>query len=216
MVYVMRNGRRVIAALSFLLLCCGVHVHAQRVAVKTNALGWLTASPNVEAEFVLGSHVSLNMGIAANPISTDNFKTTFTHFQPEVRYWLNRPMVSHFLGITAFVNNFDMMVKDVHHKGDAYAAGLTYGYAWVLGDHWNIEATAGVGVLRYRQFKYDKGTPKPGAVNDSKTTIAHYLGRRQRQMCIRDSIRPTDPRAGAYHKPAGKKCSECKCVESGQ
>ena len=65
-------------------------------------------------------------------------------------------MVSHFLGITAFVNNFDMMVKDVHHKGDAYAAGLTYGYAWVLGDHWNIEATAGVGVLRYRQFKYDR------------------------------------------------------------
>ena len=84
MVYVMRNGRRVIVALSFLLLCCGVHVHAQRVAVKTNALGWLTASPNVEAEFVLGSHVSLNMGIAANPISTDNFKTTFTHFQPEI------------------------------------------------------------------------------------------------------------------------------------
>ena len=52
MVYVMRNGRRVIVALSFLLLCCGVHVHAQRVAVKTNALGWLTASPNVEAEFI--------------------------------------------------------------------------------------------------------------------------------------------------------------------
>ena len=63
MVYVMRNGRRVIVALSFLLLCCGVHVHAQRVAVKTNALGWLTASPNVEAEFVLGSHVSLNIWI---------------------------------------------------------------------------------------------------------------------------------------------------------
>ncbi len=118
-------------------------MHAQRVDVKTNALGWLTASPNVEAEFVLGSHVSLNIGIAANPISTDNFKTTFTHFQPEVRYWLNRLMVSHFLGITAFVNNFNMMVKDVHHKGDAYAAGLTYGYVWVLGDHWNIEATAG-------------------------------------------------------------------------
>ena len=149
MVYVMRNGRRVIVALSFLLLCCGVHVHAQRVAVKTNALGWLTASTKVEAEFVLG-----------------------THFQPEVRYWRNRPMVSHFLGITAFVNNFNMMVKDVHHKGDAYAAGLTYGYVWVLGDHWNIEATAGVGVLRYRQFKYDKGIPKPDAVNDSKPTIA--------------------------------------------
>ena len=59
MVYVMRNGRRVIVALSFLLLCCGVHVHAQRVAVKTNALGWLTASPNVEAESVSYTHLTL-------------------------------------------------------------------------------------------------------------------------------------------------------------
>ena len=151
MVYALRNGRRVVALLSFLLLCCGVHVHAQRVAVKTNTLGWLTASPNVEAEFVLGRHISLNMGVAANPISTDNFKTTFTHFQPEVRYWLNRPMVSHFLGVTAFANNFNMLVKDVHHKGDALAVGLTYGYA---------------------QFKYDKGAPKPDAANDSKTTLA--------------------------------------------
>ena len=45
MVYVMRNGRRALAALSFLLVCCGVHVHAQRVAVKTNALDWLFLSP---------------------------------------------------------------------------------------------------------------------------------------------------------------------------
>ena len=95
MVYALRNGRRVVALLSFLLLCCGVHVHAQRVAVKTNTLGWLTASPNVEAEFVLGRHISLNMGVAANPISTDNFKTTFTHFQPEVRYLELQHLVKH-------------------------------------------------------------------------------------------------------------------------
>lgn len=173
MVYVTRNGCRLMAALSFLLLSCSsAYVHAQRVAIKTNTLGWLTASPNLEAEFILGRHVSFNMGVMANPISTNNFKTTFTHFQPEVRYWLNRPMVSHYLGVTAFMNNFDMMIKDVHHKGDALAVGLTYGYAWVLNDHWNMEATAGLGVLRYRQFKYDRGAQKPSAPNDIKTTIA--------------------------------------------
>ena len=37
MVYVMRNGRRVIVALSFLLLCCGVHVHAQHNNRNDNA-----------------------------------------------------------------------------------------------------------------------------------------------------------------------------------
>lgn len=173
MVYVNRNGHRIRVILTFLLfLCVAVHTYAQRVAIKTNTLGWLTASPNIEAEFVLGSHFSLDMSIMANPISTDKLKTRFTHFQPEVRYWLNRPMVSHFVGVTAFVNNFNMMFDEVHHKGDALAAGFTYGYAWVLGKHWNIEATAGVGLLRYRQFKYDEGMPKPDAVNDKKTTIA--------------------------------------------
>ena len=171
MVNVVRNGRRAIATLSFLLFF-NVCLEAQHTAVRTNVLGWLTASPNIEAEFVLDSHFSLNMGVAANPLSTDKLKTTFTHFQPEVRYWINRPMVSHFVGVTAFVNSFDMMVKDVCHKGDAYAAGITYGYAWVLSKHWNIEATAGIGVLRYRQFKYDKDTPKPSAVNDRKNMIA--------------------------------------------
>lgn len=162
MVYALRNGRRVVALLSFLLLCCGVHVHAQRVAVKTNTLGWLTASPNVEAEFVLGRHISLNMGVAANPISTDNFKTTFTHFQPEVRYWLNRPMVSHFLGVTAFATILICWLKMCITKAMRWAVGLTYGYAWVLNDHWNIEATAGIGVMRYRQFKYDQGCSETG------------------------------------------------------
>ena len=125
-------------------------------------------------------------------ISTDNFKTTFTHFQPEVRYWLNRPMVSHFLGITAFVNNFDMMVKDVHHKGDAYAAGLTYGYAWVLGDHWNIEATAGVGVLRYRQFKYDKGLSLIHISEPTRLGMISYA-----VFCLKKKKKTTDVVAGS-------------------
>ncbi len=173
MVHATTKGYRVRSALFFLLFSLMVgHTYAQRVAVKTNALGWLTASPNLEAEFVLGSHVSFDMSVMANPISTNKFKTTFTHFQPEVRYWLNRPMVSHFVGLTTFVNNYNLMFNDVHRKGDAWGAGLTYGYAWVLGEHWNIEATAGLGVLRYRQFKYDKGMPKPDAINDKKTVLA--------------------------------------------
>ena len=49
---------------------------------------------------------------------------------------------------------------------------ITKAMRWQLNDHWNIEATAGIGVMHYRQFKYDKGAPKPDAANDSKTTLA--------------------------------------------
>ena len=62
-----------------------------------------------------------------------------------------------------------MCITKVMHT----AAGLTYGYVWVLGDHWNIEATAGsgyvvlpVGSSMIRVFR------NLDAVNDSKTTIA--------------------------------------------
>ena len=171
-IYATSNTRKGMVALAFLSLCGSMHLHAQRVALKTNALEWLTATPNMEAEFVWGKHVSFNVGIAANPVSTENLKLTFIHFQPELRYWLNRPMVSHFVGLTAFANNFDITMNGKHHKGDALAAGITYGYAWILSKRWNLEATAGIGVLKYRQFKYDKGTPKPNGINDSKTMIA--------------------------------------------
>lgn len=166
------NNYRNIIILLLLLSLGTVPVFGQKMALKTNALGWVTATPNMEAEFVLNRHISLCMGIAANPISTDKIKTRFTHFQPEVRYWINRPMVSHFVGITAFTNSFDIMLDDKYHKGDAVAAGLTYGYAWILGNHWNMELTAGIGMLKYRQFEYEKGTARPAYHNGIKTIIA--------------------------------------------
>ena len=64
----MRNGRvgnSCVIISVIMLWCAGART---TVAVKTNALGWLTASPNVEAEFVLGSHVSLEHGDCTNPI----------------------------------------------------------------------------------------------------------------------------------------------------
>ena len=80
-------------------------------------------------------------------------------------------MVSHFLGITAFVNNFDMMVKDASQRR-CIRRRFDLWIRMVLGDHWNIEATAGVGVLRYRQFKHDKVPRNRVRSTISKTTIA--------------------------------------------
>lgn len=155
-----------------LFLVCGVYVKAQKVAVKTNALAWLTASPNIEVECVLGRHFSLDLGVAGNPVKAKKLQTTYVHVQPEVRYWLNRPMVSHYFGLTGFVNNFSMLFKETRHKGDAFAAGITYGYAWAIGKHWNIEANVGAGVVRYRQFKYDKNQQRPVEPNEIKTVLA--------------------------------------------
>lgn len=167
-----RDLKRCKAIAVFVLLLLTCNAQAQRVAIKTNTLGWLTASPNIEAEFTLSHHFSLNMSVAGNPLKTDKIETRFVHVQPEVRYWLNRPMVSHFFGITAFNNSYRTLWDDTKRDGHAWAAGVTYGYARALSKHWNFEATVGFGLLRYEQFKYNDTATKPDAYNDKKTTWA--------------------------------------------
>ncbi len=169
--FFMKSCRTLVVLLLF-LLGGGTYLQAQKVAVKTNALAWLTASPNIEVECVLGRHFSLDLGVMGNPVKTKDLRTTFIQVQPEMRYWLNRPMSSHYLGLTGFLSDFNMLLKQNRHKGDACAVGLTYGYAWAIGKHWNIEANIGVGVLRYRQFKYGKDAQRPIATNDRKTMLA--------------------------------------------
>ena len=86
--------------------------------------------------------------------------------QPELRYWFGRPMARHFLGLTAFYSSYDACFKNKKRYGDASAAGITYGYDFVLGKRWNLEATVGIGALRYRQFGYAVEDPKPGNINE--------------------------------------------------
>ena len=52
-----------------------------------------------------------------------------------------------FLG-TKFSN-----LKDYRYEGWFAGAGIAYGYAWMLGKHWNLEAEIGVG---YAYTRYDK------------------------------------------------------------
>ena len=51
-----------------------------------------------------------------------------------------------------------MVHKGKAHKGEAAGPGLTYGYAWPLSKRFNLEFSAGVGALWYREKKYPEGT----------------------------------------------------------
>ena len=59
-----RNLGKILFVLS--LLSCGTIAMAQRIALKTNTLYWATLSPNVEAEFRLSRHFTLDLGATAN------------------------------------------------------------------------------------------------------------------------------------------------------
>ena len=64
---------------------------------------------------------------------------------------------------TGFTPNFTIegniavtkSVKDARYEGWLAGGGVTYGYQWVLGRHWNAEAAVSVGYehLRYKKFE---------------------------------------------------------------
>ena len=171
----MRVKKNIVKCKCFLLLIfllCSVDIYSQRVAVKTNGLYWLTLSPNIGGEFVLSDHLSLDVGVAFNPFRISDLQLKFVQVQPELRYWFGRPMSQHYVGITAFYADNKSRFKDNMYYGDSFAGGVTYGYAWILGKRWNLEAFAGIGYLHYRQFKYPAGGIRPGRPNKKGGTVA--------------------------------------------
>ena len=165
-----RLGKLII--FSLLLSYCSAAM-AQRIALKTNALYWATLSPNIGAEFRLSRHYTLDLSVAGNFSSTiGNNNLKFQQVAPELRYWFSRPMARHFVGLTTFAANYNLRMGDNKYDGDAFAAGLTYGFDWVISRRWNIETTLGAGVVKYRCFDYPVGGVKPLSPNKDKTVFA--------------------------------------------
>ena len=51
-------------------------------------------------------------------------------------------------------------LENNRYKGHALGGGIAYGYAWMLGKHWNLEAEVGVGYAHawFDQYSYaDEG-----------------------------------------------------------
>ncbi len=147
--------------------------YAQRVAIKTNAIDWLTMTPNLGLETRLSPRFSLDISVAVNPfdVSIMDVSNRNMRIQPELRYWFNRPMARHYMGLALLGGFYDTKIRSRIYEGDIIAGGLIYGYALVLSRHWNVEFTAGIGVGKMRAYKYRSYEPKPENINYSKWTI---------------------------------------------
>ena len=130
---------------------------ARKIAVKSNLLGWATATPTLGTEIGLDDRWTLNTHIYYNPFTfKDNRKWKHIRVQPEVRYWLCQKFNGHFFGLHVLYTHFNAGqvplpfgifpdVKKYRYQGNTYGAGLSYGYQWILTPRWSIEGSIGVG-----------------------------------------------------------------------
>ena len=135
-------------------------------ALKTNAIYWATATPNVGVEFRLAPRWSLEAEVGLNPFTGKDddgaYGKSIKHFRlhPEARYWFCETFYGHFLGLHVpyliyNVSDIDWLgTGGERHQGWGAGVGVSYGYNWVLGKHWNVEATIGVGYLYLESDTY--------------------------------------------------------------
>lgn len=153
-----------LAVIAFLAFAASAS--AQKAAVKTNALYWATATPNVGFEFAMGNRWTVELSGGYNPWTFDtekNIKVKHFLVSPEVRYWFCESFQGHFLGLNGNYTLFnisgihipELFESSKRYEGWAVGAGLTYGYAFPIARRWNMEFNLGLGLwyTEYDQFE---------------------------------------------------------------
>lgn len=149
-------GKKILLTGAALLCLCSNASYAQRIALKTNMLYLATLTPNIELETRIAPKFTSSISIAGNFYKyKENYEPGFLLIEPEIRYWFERPMARHFLGIAGLYGDYNVKWGDMRHDGDAIGAGLTYGYDFVIGRRWNIELSLAAGMAHIRDIKYN-------------------------------------------------------------
>ena len=128
------------------------------IAVKTNLLYDLLVAPNIELELPLGRKARWSlMAEYTNPWwRWDRLSQSYEIQEGglELRHWFSprcaygRPcLTGHFWGLYGAVAKYDLEHNEVGDQGEIVSGGLTYGYAWPLSKHWNLELSASAGVI---------------------------------------------------------------------
>lgn len=149
---------------------------AQKVALKTNLLSDALLNVNAGVELGLAPRWTLDLSGQYNAWTVNEHKWKHWLVQPEARYWLCDRFAGHFFGLHAMggqynIGNIGNSLKFLDHHFGAFkdhrwqgwfaGAGIAYGYAWVLGKHWNFEAEIGVGYVHSHYDEYEcKTCPK--------------------------------------------------------
>ena len=169
-------------SLCIIFLFIGISLSAQDIAIKTNLLYDISTTINLGAEFRLAPKWTLDLSANYNPFTfSDSKKWKHWMVQPEARYWLCEAFNGHFLGLHsgyAFYNaggvRFpfqDKSTRDYRYQGWATGVGFSYGYSWILGKRWNLEATLGFGYIYSSYDKYECATCGDFKNSDKK----HYF-----------------------------------------
>lgn len=181
--------KRIILFLAIFIAGASQTVRGQDVAVKTNLAADGFLNPNLGVEVGLAPKWTLDVigQVNAWTLSHDR-RWKHWALQPGVRYWLCDRFSAHFIGAHVHGGQYNIggidgrvnflgtdfrKLKDNRYQDWFVGAGVSYGYAWILDRHWNLEAEIGVG---YSYTRYDKYRCAGCGKKIEEDKPHHYVG----------------------------------------
>lgn len=144
--------------------------HSQNVALKTNLLSDVFADVNFGIEVGMAPRWTFELTGDFNGWNVNDHRWRHFLVQPEFRYWFCSKFSGNFIGIHAIGGNYNFGnisnnvkflgsdfsgLTDHRYQGWGVGGGISYGHSWILGQHWNLEATIGVGYIFTRFDTYE-------------------------------------------------------------
>lgn len=144
---------------------------AQQVALKSNILYDATATINLGVEIRVAPKWSIDVSGNLNAWSfAEGRRWKHWLVQPEARFWLCDATAGHFFALHGLGGQYNFghlpfarnlagidfgNLRSHRYQGWYAGAGLGYGYSWILGKHWNLEAELGLGWVYTKYDKYE-------------------------------------------------------------
>lgn len=172
--------------------------NGQNIGVKTNLIDDALQDINLGLEIGLAPRWTLDVPASYNSwILSHGRRWKHWWVQPGARYWFCDRFGGHFIGFHAHGGQYNIggvdgkvkflgwdgngkyvgtdfsKFKDARYQGWFVGGGISYGYAWVLGTHWNLEAEIGVG---YAYTRYDKFRCTGCGKKIEENVPHHYVG----------------------------------------
>ncbi|MDE7069772.1 MAG: DUF3575 domain-containing protein, partial [Alistipes sp.] len=148
-----------------------------RLAVKTNLIYDLALMPSLEVEYRIDDRWSVGVegDVAWWRNSPKHKYYQVAAIVPEGRYWFRtrKPWHGHYVGLFAGGTWYDLENGGTGYRGEAFLAGISYGYMWPVSRSLSFEAGVGIG---YARAKYEKYRPQDGHYLYQQTNRTNYFG----------------------------------------
>lgn len=181
--------KRIILFLAIFIVGAFKDAHGQNVAIKTNLLSDAVLSPNLGIEVGLAPRWTLDVTGQLNAWKLSGDRR-WKHWavQPGTRYWLCDRFGAHFFGVHVHGGQYNIggidikadflgtdfrKLKDSRYQGWFVGGGVSYGYAFILGRHWNLETEIGAG---YSYTRYDRFRCEGCGKKIETDMPHHYVG----------------------------------------